>query len=115
MTYEEEAYVNLRLGLAAGLKTRRPARGFTQLGLARASRALPRWKQAIQRCLSICWSNRCWHSARQDAQVTGPLVTDAALAALAIEHGATLCSTDTDFRRFRGVRLVNPIQAEIAR
>lgn len=36
MTCEEEAYVNLRLGLAQGLKTRRHARGVTQQGLARA-------------------------------------------------------------------------------
>ncbi len=48
------------------------------------------------------------------AQVSGPLVPDAALAALAIEHGATLCSTDSDFRRFRGVKLVDPIQAGTA-
>lgn len=41
--------------------------------------------------------------------VTGPLVTDAALAALAIEHGATLASTDQDFRRFPEVRWVNPL------
>jgi toxin-antitoxin system PIN domain toxin len=46
-----------------------------------------------------------------DAQVSGPLVTDAALAALALEHGATLCSTDADFRRFRGLKLLNPTQA----
>ncbi len=45
-----------------------------------------------------------------DAQVSGPLVTDAALAALAIEHGAMLCSTDSDFRRFRGLKLMDPIQ-----
>ena len=43
-----------------------------------------------------------------DAQVSGPLVTDAALAALAFEHGATLCSTDSDFRRFRGLKLLDP-------
>ena len=49
-----------------------------------------------------------------DAQVSGPLVTDAALAALALEHGATLCSTDSDFRRFRGLRLLNPADARTA-
>jgi toxin-antitoxin system PIN domain toxin len=43
-----------------------------------------------------------------DAQVSGPLVTDAALASLALEHGATLCSTDRDFRRFRGLKLLDP-------
>jgi predicted transcriptional regulator len=36
MTDEEEAYVNLRLKLAAGLKTRRQARGVTQVWRARA-------------------------------------------------------------------------------
>jgi uncharacterized protein len=43
-----------------------------------------------------------------EAQVTGPLVTDAALAALALEHGAILCSVDRDFRRFRGLKLMDP-------
>ena len=46
-----------------------------------------------------------------DAQISGPLVTDAALAALALEYGATLCSVDTDFRRFRGLSLFNPVRA----
>ena len=43
-----------------------------------------------------------------EAHVSGPLVTDTALAALAIEHGATLCSTDRDFRRFRSLKLLDP-------
>jgi uncharacterized protein len=50
-----------------------------------------------------------------DAQVSGPLVTDAALAALALEHGAILCSTDRDFRRFEGIKLLDPSQAIGAR
>jgi hypothetical protein len=36
------------------------------------------------------------------------LVPDAHLAALAIEHGATLYSTDHDFSRFGQLRWVNP-------
>ena len=43
--------------------------------------------------------------------VHGNLVPDAHLAALAIEHGVTLCSTDSDFARFPGLRWVNPIAA----
>ena len=35
MSNEEEAYVNLRLKLAEGLKARRESRGITQVGLAR--------------------------------------------------------------------------------
>jgi uncharacterized protein len=46
----------------------------------------------------------------QDSQSRGPLVMDAHLAALAIEHGATLCTTDRDFTRFKGLRLVNPLE-----
>ena len=37
------------------------------------------------------------------------LVPDAHLAALAIEHGLELCSTDGDFARFADLRWVNPI------
>jgi uncharacterized protein len=39
------------------------------------------------------------------------LAADAHLAALAIEHGLTLCSTDGDFARFEGVRWENPLIA----
>jgi toxin-antitoxin system PIN domain toxin len=41
--------------------------------------------------------------------VHGNLVPDAHLAALAIEHGLTLCSTDGDFARFRDLRWLNPL------
>jgi uncharacterized protein len=39
----------------------------------------------------------------------GPLVTDAMLAALAIENGALIASTDRDFRRFPVLRWVDPL------
>jgi toxin-antitoxin system PIN domain toxin len=38
----------------------------------------------------------------------GNLTSDAHLAALAIEHGAELCSTDDDFARFPGLEWRNP-------
>lgn len=41
----------------------------------------------------------------------GNLTTDAHLAALAVEHDAEVVSTDTDFARFPGVRVVNPLAA----
>jgi toxin-antitoxin system PIN domain toxin len=40
----------------------------------------------------------------------GNLTTDAHLAALAIEHGAELCSSDADFSRFPGVRWRDPLR-----
>lgn len=39
----------------------------------------------------------------------GNLTTDAHLAALAVSHGATLCSCDLDFGRFRLLRWENPV------
>jgi toxin-antitoxin system PIN domain toxin len=44
------------------------------------------------------------------AQATGPLSTDAFLAALAIEHGATLFTTDRDFVRFPDVTVLDPLR-----
>lgn len=42
--------------------------------------------------------------------MAGNLVSDAHLAAIAIEHGADLCSSDTDFARFAGLRWVDPLR-----
>jgi uncharacterized protein len=39
----------------------------------------------------------------------GNLTSDAHLAALAIEHGAELCSSDSDFARFPGLKWRNPL------
>lgn len=38
------------------------------------------------------------------------LVADAHLAAIAIEHGLILCSTDRDFARFEGLRWMDPLK-----
>jgi toxin-antitoxin system PIN domain toxin len=41
--------------------------------------------------------------------VTGNLIPDANLAAIAIEHGLQVCSADTDFARFAEIRWINPL------
>jgi len=43
--------------------------------------------------------------------VRGNLVPDAHLAALALEHGLTLYSTDGDFARFEDLHWVNPLRS----
>jgi toxin-antitoxin system PIN domain toxin len=53
-----------------------------------------------------------WTIYRQmliEGQVRGPLTSDAQLAALTIEFGGTLHTTDRDFTRFPGLRWVNPL------
>jgi toxin-antitoxin system PIN domain toxin len=57
---------------------------------------------------------RCWEILRAlsvDAQASGPLVMDAFLAALAIENGAALVTTDRDFARFPKLRRLDPTAA----
>jgi toxin-antitoxin system PIN domain toxin len=46
----------------------------------------------------------------QKGQARAELVSDAHLAALAIENGATLCTNDRDFSRFPGLRVEYPLQ-----
>ena len=43
-----------------------------------------------------------------DGDLRGNLVTDAHLAALALEYGVGVCSFDSDFARFDGLRWTNP-------
>jgi toxin-antitoxin system PIN domain toxin len=57
--------------------------------------------------------DRYWAILREQltqAKVSGPLVTDASLAALALEQGATLCTTDRDFLRFATLKRLDPTQ-----
>ena len=44
-----------------------------------------------------------------EGQALANLVTDAHLAALAIEHGCVLVSTDSDFSRFPKLKWINPL------
>ncbi len=57
-------------------------------------------------------SDNHWTIFRQmilDGQAPGPLTTDAQLAALTIEYGGVLHTTDRDFSRFPGLRWKNPL------
>ncbi len=57
-------------------------------------------------------TDRHWTVFQQmlsDGQAVANLVTDAHLAALAIEHGCRLASTDSDFARFPKLKWVNPL------
>ena len=59
-------------------------------------------------------TERHWDIFRQLVKplgTAGNLTMDAHLAALAVEHGATLCSTDVDFSRFRMLQWTDPLEA----
>lgn len=58
-------------------------------------------------------TDRHWDTLKEllDAgSIRGSLVMDADLAATALEHRATLCSADSDFARFAGLKLENPVR-----
>lgn len=46
----------------------------------------------------------------RESGATGKLVADAQHAAIAIEHGCTMASTDSDFSRFPGLRWQHPLR-----
>lgn len=59
--------------------------------------------------------DRHWEILREltrDGQTKAALVMDAALAAIAIEHGSTLYSTDRDFARFTGLKWIDPLRSQ---
>lgn len=67
---------------------------------------------ALPSALVLLPGQEHWHILRSLLAETGSggnLTTDAHLAALAIEHGAELCSTDSDFARFPKLRWLNPL------
>jgi toxin-antitoxin system PIN domain toxin len=83
------------------------------LSMAEASRIVSSWLD--QPAVGVIDAGeRHWEILQTLAlqgQTAGPLVMDAVLAALAIEHGATLHTTDRDFARFPGLAWVNPLDA----
>jgi toxin-antitoxin system PIN domain toxin len=63
--------------------------------------------------LTIVPSHQHWSIYKELLMPLGTasnLTSDAHLAALAIEHGARLYSTDNDFSRFQSLRWTNPIE-----
>ncbi|WP_128772301.1 type II toxin-antitoxin system VapC family toxin [Actinomyces oricola] len=68
------------------------------------------WLQAEQAWVPVPGARHAQVLARLlvDGDLRGNLVTDAHLAALAIEYGTSLCSFDSDFARFPDLRWVSP-------
>ncbi|MGD0013262.1 MAG: type II toxin-antitoxin system VapC family toxin [Bryobacteraceae bacterium] len=87
---------------------RLPGQRFT---LEEAARVIDQWfEQPNVRLLAP--GDGHWPLLRQmliDGQARGPLVADAQLAALTIEYGGVLHTTDRDFARFPGLRWTNPL------
>ena len=82
------------------------------LTLAEAAAAIDSWFD--QPCVRLLTpSEGHWPIFKRllrEGNAIGNLVSDAHIAALAIEHSCELQTTDVDFSRFRGLRWKNPLQ-----
>lgn len=82
------------------------------LTLAEATATVSSWL-AQPTAATVEPGERHWQILQELAvsgRASGALLMDAALAALAIENGLTLCTTDRDFSRFPGLRWVDPLE-----
>lgn len=81
------------------------------LSLVQALRRVESWLD--QPCTRVVQpTERHWVVFQQmltSGQAVGNLVTDAHLAALSVEHGCELFSTDADFARFPKLKWKNPL------
>ena len=83
----------------------------TALRMADALGAVQSWLD-LDNVEVVHTSDRTWNTSVEllkSSGMTGSMVTDVQLAALALEHGATLYSNDRDFARFKQVRWVDPL------
>ncbi len=99
--------------LLAFLRISTDSRALTRpLSMEDSKKAVREWFQ--QPCVDVLDPSEKHFSILSDVlergQARGPLVMDAHLAALAMEHGAVLHSTDRDFSRFPGLDWVNPLE-----
>lgn len=88
-----------------------PRLGPAKVALADARRVVDSWLNLPQ---ARVLSPGALHFARvmdlmAAAMAAGPVLSDAILAAYAIEHRATLYSNDGDFARFPGLKWENPL------
>lgn len=81
------------------------------LTLAEANASVQSWLD--QPCVRLLTpTEKHWELFQQmlvAGKAVGNLVTDAHLAALALEHDCVLNSTDNDFARFQGLKWTNPL------
>jgi predicted nucleic acid-binding protein len=63
------------------------------------------WRSQKPHPITSSACSACWKSLG----TAGNLVTDAQIAAVAIEHDAVVHTADADFIRFKGLRWLNPI------
>jgi uncharacterized protein len=115
-TFSREPDVRIGLaGLLAFVRISTAANLFDEaMSPAEALRIVESW--LARENVSVCQpTDRHWlllADLAAKGQARGSTLMDAHLAALAVEHGATLATTDRGFARFPGVRWKDPLESE---
>jgi toxin-antitoxin system PIN domain toxin len=106
---------DVQLGLAtvlAFLRLATDARAFSEpLAIDAAVTLVEGWftRANVTLALPVDGHWRRLASIASEAKARGPLLMDAHLATLALERGGHLATTDHDFARFRGLKVVDPL------
>jgi toxin-antitoxin system PIN domain toxin len=82
-----------------------------RLSMDEAAAIVDQWV-ALPQVHLLAPGDRHWAFFRRmliDGKASGPLTTDAELAALTMENGGVLYTTDRDFARFPGLKWTNPL------
>ncbi|HKF50051.1 MAG TPA: TA system VapC family ribonuclease toxin [Terracidiphilus sp.] len=83
-----------------------------RLSMAKAVSVVEDWL-AVPHVQTLAAGRGHWAHLREmllKSAARGNMTTDAALAALTLEHGGILYTNDRDFARFPGLRWVNPLE-----
>jgi toxin-antitoxin system PIN domain toxin len=98
--------------ILAFLRISTSPRIFTRpLSRGEANRIVAEWMERPQTVI-VTPGERHWEVFQRlssDGKITGPLFSDCHLAALAVEHGAVIYTTDRDFARFPNLNFKNPL------
>ena len=84
-----------------------------QVSIERSIGAIQQWID-LPHVRVLSPGERHWDQLQRmliDGQAPGPMASDAHLAALTLEYGGVLHTTDRGFARFPGLRWVNPLEA----
>ena len=90
-----------------------PRLSLGSMSIDRAVAIVDSWLQ-LPNVRLLTPGERHWPILRRamlESQLRGPKLTDVQLAALTIEFGGILCTTDRDFARFPKLRWTNPLSA----
>jgi toxin-antitoxin system PIN domain toxin len=88
-----------------------PRASANPLAVSEAWQFVEEWLQAEPAWIPVPTARHAqvFQELLMKGDLRGNLVTDAHLAALAIEHGVGVCSVDSDFARFPKLEWVNPL------